>query len=193
MPTKSSGVEIVFRSSAVNFGASAPAAGQEGVGVASFQDDREIAGIELARGVFGGRDMFRRRDHRHAGRDVLGQPDFGARLCQRADRFDRKAVAEHGMVADLIEPRGRQTSVPAPAACRHSPIDEGREFVDREKMSDAVAQLFADKAGVIGKGFGSVARFPAAVCPAALAADPSDRASRTASMPLASNSSVSRS
>ena len=74
----------------------------------AFQNGGETAGIKLARGVFGGDDVFGGLDHRHAGGEVLGQSDFGAGFCPRVQRLRGKAVAEQRIVANPVEARPRQ-------------------------------------------------------------------------------------
>ena len=36
-------------------------------------------------------------------------------------------------------------------------VDEGAELIDGEEVPDAVTELIADKAGIVGKGFGGIA------------------------------------
>ena len=59
-------------------------------------------------------------------------------------------------------------------------LDEGRALVEREEALHPVAELAGDMAGIVRERVGGVARLPAADDPAAPAAGPSDRASRTA-------------
>ena len=153
MPTKSSGLEIARKSSAVNFGASALADARISFGIAALQDDGEVSGIELAHGALGGGDRLRRLDHRHDRGDVVGKPDFGRRLSARADRLHRKAVTEHGVVPNLIELRSGQCQAWREDAGAVAQFDEGGELVDGEEVPDPVAELRADIAGIVGKGF----------------------------------------
>ena len=95
-------------SASVNLGASAPGVGQVGVGVPALQHDRQERGIELAGGRLGGPDVLGGVDDRDRGRHVLGEADLRVAPPGSADRLHRQAVAQHGVVPDLIQPGRRE-------------------------------------------------------------------------------------
>src|SRR6202034_2931330 len=96
------------------------------------------------------------------GQDVVGEPDLGRRLRGGSQRLDRKTVAEHRMVANLVKARGRQRQAWREVAGAVTQFDECAQLIDREEMSNAVAELGADQAGIIDKGDRRIARLPAA-------------------------------
>ncbi len=97
-PTKSIGDEMIFNSSAVNFGASLPAYCRKPSVYLPLQDDVQKPGVQFARRDLRRTDVFGRIDRRQAGRDVLGEAYSGAGARFGADRLHRKPVAERDVV-----------------------------------------------------------------------------------------------
>ena len=80
----------------------------------------------------------------------------------RAHRLDGKAVAEHGVVAHLVEPRPGQDEARGKFAVAVAQLDEGADLVQGEEVADPVAELRGDEARIGGEGLHRLARFPAA-------------------------------
>jgi hypothetical protein len=124
-----------------------------GVGVAALEHDRHEAGVALARGCLRRLDVLGRVDDRDGDADVLGEPHLGAGRAAGADRLDGQAVAEHGVVADLLElgirkPQARRGSQVHRVAAADldvdalvAPFHEGGELVDGEVVLDAGRRL----------------------------------------------------
>jgi hypothetical protein len=92
MPTKSSGLLMIFKSSSVNFGASLPRCLQIGFGVAAFEHHGEKRRVLLARRCLSGLDVLGGFDQRDGSLDVLGRADLDAWRALRANRLHRKPV-----------------------------------------------------------------------------------------------------
>ena len=90
-------------------------------------------------------------ERRHAGRDVLGQPDLGAGARPGADRLHGEPVAEHDVVTRLVQFARRQFEagrVDAPAIAE---IQETPGFVEREDVFHPVADALGDIAGIVAR------------------------------------------
>ena len=61
----------------------------------------------------------------------------------RAHRLDGKAVAEHGVVAHLVEPRPGQDEAGREHAVAVAQLDEGADLVQGEEVADPVARACA--------------------------------------------------
>src|SRR5262249_2920787 len=77
--------------------------GQIRVGVSPFEHDRHEAGIALARSRLRGFDVLWRVDDRNGEADILGEADLCAGRSTGPDGLDGEAVAEHGVVPDLLQ------------------------------------------------------------------------------------------
>ena len=129
-PTKSIGEEMIFNSSAVNFGASLPAYCEKPVGVFALQDHAQEARVQLARRDFGRANVFGRIDRRHAGRDILGGADLGARAPLRADRLHGETMGQRDVVTDLVQFGRRQFETGRVDAPAITEVHEPSGFVD---------------------------------------------------------------
>ena len=108
-------------SSSVNLGGLAARLGEVGVGVAALQHHRHEAGIPLPGGHLGRLDVLGGVDDGDGDADVLGKPDLGVGWAMGADGLDREAVAQHRVVADLLQLRIREPQPGAPPSCRVLP------------------------------------------------------------------------
>ena len=110
---------MVFMSSAVNLGASAPSVCEVGVGVFAFHDDGEVPAFSSRMAFAGCGDVLGGFDDGNAGAGVFGEADFGAGLGVGADGLHAEAVGEHGVMANLGDACGRELEAGRVAAvCR---------------------------------------------------------------------------
>src|SRR5262249_59189914 len=123
-------------------------------------------------GRLGSPDVVGCADGRNRGRHVLGEPDLRAGPPAGPDRLDGEAVAEDGVVADLVELAVRELEPGRAAEMQRlsagtlhveplvAPFDERGELVDREVMADAVPELLGNVARVLGEGLRRLGRLP---------------------------------
>ena len=96
--------------------------------------------------------MFRRIDRGNAGGDVLRKAHARAGARLGADRLHRVSMAEHDVVARLVQLAGRELQagrIDGPAIAE---VQETAGLVDGEEIFDAIAQALGDVAGIIAEG-----------------------------------------
>jgi hypothetical protein len=72
------------------------------VGVRSLHHHGHEAGVAIPRRRLRRLDVFGRVDDRYGDLRILGEPDLGAGRTLRPDRLHGEAVAEHGVVANVL-------------------------------------------------------------------------------------------
>ena len=86
--------------------------------------------------------MLRSFNHRNADGDILGWSDLCPRGRTLAYRFDRKTMGEQHMMADLVEPAGRQLQSGREHTRRVTQFNERPTLIEREEVSSPVTEFF---------------------------------------------------
>jgi hypothetical protein len=94
--------------------------------------------------------------------DLLRRPDLGPRASLGADGLNGQAVAQHVVVADLVELTRREFEGGGGTPLSVSQLHEGRQLVERDEVPHPVGQLLGHVAGVVSECLGRVARLLAA-------------------------------
>ena len=167
----------------VNFGASAPALRRYASVYCPSMDDRHVRRVQLARRLSAPRDVLRRsRSTGSADRHVLGRGRPWCPACALARiACTASPCAEHRVVPRLVEAARRQLQPGRVDADAVAQLDERAELVDREDVLDAIGQPARRRSRRSRRRPSPCRASPSRRrCPAAPAAGPSDRASRTA-------------
>ena len=171
---KSTGEEMIFRSSFGEFRRVIPGIGEIGVGVLSLENHGQVTGVHFAGCDLRRFDIFGCFDRRHRRAEIVRRSASGPRFSVGADRLDRKPLGEDGVVPDLIQLCVRQSQTrskfdPDLFAVDHridaamAYIHEGEEFVDREEVLGPVTELPRDITRIVRECAGGVARLPPAL------------------------------